>query len=169
MAARNLIHRTAALVAALIAAAAQAHVTLADPLASAGSYYAGFFRVSHGCSGSPTVSIRIEIPPTIAIARPQPKPGWTLSVEKAAPGGRVTAITWSGRLEADQFDQFGMMLKLPDAPGMLFFPTIQHCETGENDWTARPAPGQDRHSLAAPAPTLEVTPAGEMPMDHMKM
>jgi uncharacterized protein YcnI len=159
----------ATLALSLAASAAQAHITLAEPQAKAGSYHVAFFRVGHGCGNSATVSIRIAIPPEVASAHPQPKPGWTLSIEKA--GGRVTAIQWSGRLEADQFDQFGMMLKLPPAPGRLWFPTVQRCEAGEVDWTMVPVGGQSPHDLKSPAPMLELVPgdAMPMPMDHMKM
>ena len=149
------------------AVAAGAHIVLAEPQAKAGSYHAAFFRVSHGCAGSATLSIRVAIPAGIASAHPQPKPGWTLAVEKQ--GERVSAILWTGRLEDDQFDQFGVMLKLPAAPGRLYFPTVQRCDAGENDWTMIPAAGQSPHALKSPAPMLELTPAEGMPMDHMHM
>ena len=180
------ISRAAALTSLALAGAAGAHITFADPGADpgakagakAGAYYAGFLRVSHGCAGSPTVSIRVAIPDSVSSARPQPKPGWTLSVEKAplpkpvrAEGGgevrdRVTAITWTGRLEADQFDQFGIMLKLPDATGPLYFPTVQRCAAGRTEWTTIPAPGQPWHSVDHPAPVLEVSAGGG---DAMRM
>ena len=163
------------------ATAAHAHIVFAEPGATAGNYYAGFLRVSHGCAGSPTVSIRVEIPAAIASARPQPKPGWTLTVEKAllatpitSEGGgtvrdRVTAITWTGRLDADQFDQFGIMLKLPDAKATLYFPTVQRCEMGSNEWTMIPAAGQPWHSVKSPAPVLDVTTAAAASTHAMKM
>ena len=90
---------------ALLPAAAAAHIVFAEPQATAGGYYAGFLRVSHGCGDAGTVSIRVEIPEAVASARPQPKPGWTLAIEHAAlktpikaEGGatltqRVSAIT----------------------------------------------------------------------------
>ena len=179
------LHRTVRSVTALalmLAAgtAAQAHITFAEPSAAPGSYYAGFLRVSHGCAGSATVSIRVQMPDGVAIVRPQPKPGWTLRIEKAplatpirGEGGevreRVVAVTWSGRLDADQFDQFGLLLKLPDRPGALYFPTVQQCETGRNDWTAIPAAGQPWHSVRNPAPVLTVTGAAAASMGAMKM
>ncbi|WP_174284573.1 YcnI family protein [Sphingomonas bacterium] len=169
----------AALAATLTTTMAHAHIVFADPAGMAGSYYAGFLRVSHGCAGSPTTAIRVEIPVGVTVARPQPKPGWTLSIEKAplpAPvrsedgevRERVAAITWSGRLDPDQFDQFGIMLKLPAAPGPLYFPTLQQCATGRNAWTMIPAAGQPWHSVKSPAPVLEITPATPHP-DAMKM
>ena len=160
--------------AALIAMPAAAHIVFADPHAGAGSYYAGFLRVAHGCGTSGTVSVRVTIPEAIAGARPQPKPGWTLAIERtplATPvhgeGGpvtdRVSAISWTGSLPADQFDQFGIMMKLPDAAGPLYFPTEQRCTTGSNDWIAIPAAPDQWHDTPSPAPMLMVMvkPAAE--------
>jgi len=159
----------AILILSVGAGPALAHIALAETQARAGSYHVVVFRVGHGCGELPTVRIRISIPAGIAIARPQPKPGWALSIAKTAE--RVTAIEWTGRLEADQFDQFAVMLKLPSEPGRLYFPTVQRCVAGENDWTMVPAAGQSDRGLKAPAPMLELMPADPMPaaMDHMRM
>lgn len=148
---------------------AMAHVVLAEPKARSGSYYAGFFRVSHGCGTSDTVSVRISMPESLLSARPQPKAGWTVQVEHApldtsrqGEGGaiitdRVAAITWTGRLPADQFDQFGVMMKLPGSVGPLYFPTVQTCVSGENRWVDIPASGQAWHDVENPAPVIELT------------
>ena len=170
-------------VAALLAiapAASSAHIVFAEPQAAAGSYYAGFLRVSHGCGASPTVSIRVEVPAGIDIARPQPKPGWTLAIEHAplritimSESGatvteRVSAVTWTGDLPADEFDQFGLMLKLPAGAGPLYFPTTQRCTEGSNAWINRPASPDMWHMTAMPAPMLIVVPAtgGTTTMAH---
>lgn len=149
-----------------LAANASAHVVFAEPEAAPNSYYAGFLRVSHGCGDSPTRSVRVEIPEGINIARPQPKPGWTLQVERAplatpirSEGGheiteRVTAIIWTGDLPADQFDQFGIMMRLPDEPGPLYFPVTQTCAVGAQTWSEIPPPGAAWHSVPRPAPVL---------------
>ena len=161
-----------------ISTAAIAHITLAEPSAPAGSYHAAFFRVSHGCAGSPTLAIRVEIPANVTVARPQPKAGWTVAIERAplpspvrSEGGemvndRVAAITWTGQLAPDEFDQFGVMLKLPDATGPLYFPTIQRCVSSSTSWTTIPAAGQAWHSVKTPAPVLELMKpsAGAMSM-----
>jgi uncharacterized protein YcnI len=148
---------------------ALAHVTLAEPKAGAGSYYVGAFRVGHGCSGSPTTALRIEIPDGIASARPQPKPGWTVEIEtaplaKPVPGemgetvtSRVTAVTLNGgSLPGDQFDQFLVLMKLPAVPGQLLFPATQTCAKGEEHWSDAPMAGM---RMPHPAPALTVTPA----------
>ena len=67
---------------------------------------------------------------------------------------RVTAVTWRGRLEADQFDQFGIMLKLPATGAQLYFPTVQTCQAGERRWTQIPAAGAAWNSVPNPAPVL---------------
>ena len=152
---------------------ASAHIVLAEDTADAGAYYAGFFRIGHGCDGQATASVRIEIPAGVLTARPQPKPGWTVTVETAplpepvkGEGGheiaeRVAAITWAGTLPADQFDQFGVLMKLLDAAGPLYFPTVQSCGEAEIRWTDIPAPGQAWHEAPHPAPVLTLTSAGD--------
>lgn len=152
--------------AALFGASAAAHIVFAEPQAAPNSYYAGFIRVSHGCGASPTRSIRVEIPDSISIARPQPKPGWSLSVEHAplrtpirSEGGheiteRVTAITWTGELPADQFDQFGIMMRLPAQAGPLHFPVTQTCAEGETRWTDIAPAGAAWNSVPHPAAVL---------------
>ena len=165
-----------------LANAAAAHVTLADPQATPGAYYTSAFKVTHGCAGSATTALRVEIPSAIMVAKPQPKPGWTVQIEReplAIPvkgeGGRmlterVKAITWrGGPLLDEDWDQFGIMAKLPDAPGKLYFPAIQTCQTGEERWTEVPAPGESGR-LAHPAPVLTVSPkAAPDPMAGMDM
>ncbi|WP_235528774.1 MULTISPECIES: YcnI family protein [unclassified Phenylobacterium] len=142
----------AAAIAALPAAAA-AHV-VADPgRASAGAYQAVVFRVGHGCGEAATTALRIEIPPQMASARPQPKPGWALEIERQ--DGKVTALTWRGELPADQFDEFAVLFKLPDEAANLYFPTVQSCGAEQSQWTEIPAPGE---RASHPAPALVVTP-----------
>ncbi len=106
-------------------APAAAHVVLSPRGAPAASYYSGAFHVGHGCAGSATTALRVEIPAAIVNAKPQPKAGWTLEIEReplAAPfkgeGGetittRAKAFTWRGRLPEEQFDEFGVTAKLP--------------------------------------------------------
>lgn len=162
---------------ALLSASAAAHVVIEPTAATAGRYYAGRFRVGHGCGTAATTALRIELPAAIVSAKPQPKPGWTVEIERVAlaeavhgEGGaireRVVAITWRGRLPADQFDEFGMMFKLPPAAGALYFPAVQSCDGKEQRWTMIPAAGQDWHSVPNPAPVLTVTSAHEGHSGH---
>lgn len=164
--------------AGALAPPAAAHVVFAEPQAASGSYYAGFLRVGHGCGDSPTRAVRVEIPDGVMIARPQPKPGWTLSVERAplptpiiGEGGhditeRVAAITWRGELPADQFDEFGILLRLPDQTGPLYFPVVQTCADGEQRWEHIPADGAAWNSVPRPAPVLTLRGAIGDPHHH---
>lgn len=161
----------AGLAAVSIAGAAQAHVVFAQPVATAGAHWAGALRVSHGCDGAATTSVQVEIPVGIVVARPQPKAGWTIVIEReplAAPvtaegGGmlteRVSAITWTGRLPDDQFEEFGLAAKLPAGAGLLAFPVIQTCEQGETRWTEIAAAGAPRPAHPAPVLTVQTGPA----------
>ena len=150
----------AALVAALPSTAA-GHVAADPGRASAGAYQAVVFRVGHGCGEAATTALRIEIPTEMASARPQPKPGWTLEIERQ--DGKVTAVTWRGELPDDQFDEFAMLFKLPDQPATLYFPTVQSCGADESQWTEIPSAGE---RASHPAPALVVTPKAAAAETH---
>ncbi len=145
------------LLAAALAAATptHAHVSVDPGDAKAGAYQVLRFRVGHGCGDAATTALRIETPLGLAGARPQPKPGWTLTIEKE--GERVSALVWRGALPADQFDEFAVIAKLPAEPGVLYFPAVQTCGGEESQWTGIPDPGETR--LSHPAPALRVLPA----------
>lgn len=165
--------RAIALLAAMapvLAPLAAAH-TVADPDAGpAGGSLRTSFRVTHGCKGSPTVALAIRMPAGVISAKPMPKPGWTVEVkteplEKPVAGlhgvtirQAVTEVSWrGGRLENAQFDEFTVLVGLPDRPGeTLYFPTVQTCEKGVNEWTGIPAGGQSWHDLPSPAPFVRL-------------
>lgn len=163
--------RKVILALALTAAPAAAHIVLSPDRAPSGSYYAGKLRVGHGCDAAATTELQVAIPESIVDAKPQPKPGWTVDITRAArtkpimfegreQRQRVAAITWRGRLPVDQFDEFGLMLKLPaQATGPVYFPAVQTCEAGERRWTQVPAAGAAWTSVKAPAPVLNVDAA----------
>ncbi len=154
---------TAALLVPLPAAA---HIVLETREAPAGSYHKTIFRVPHGCSGSPTTAIAVTIPAGILVAKPQPKPGWQLTiVRQALPqpvkgphdstiAERVDRIVWEGGSLPDSwFDEFAIQVRLPDAsPGtLLHFPVEQTCAEGARHWTSTDASQPD------PAPALRLT------------
>src|ERR1700730_9269149 len=65
-------------VAALAASPASAHITLENKQAPIGAYYKAVFAVPHGCAGSATTKIRVQIPEGEVAAKPRPKAGWTV-------------------------------------------------------------------------------------------
>ncbi|TDG05923.1 DUF1775 domain-containing protein [Paracraurococcus ruber] len=157
---------------ALPLAAPRAHVTLDPAAAPAGSYVRAALRVPHGCAGAATTRISLELPEGVYSAKPMPKPGWRLTIERRRlpeavrnPHGReiedeVARITWEGGpLPDTQYEEFVLMLQAPNEPGgVLYLPVQQGCEGGRSDnWAERPAAGQHAHDLARPAPALRLT------------
>ena len=113
---------------------AHAQIVLSQPSFEAGQNYAAFFKVEHGCDGSPTVALRVQIPAGVTVLQKPEKPGWQL--ESQTVKDSLTEITWRGRLDARASDQFGLFLKLPTKPGPVYFPAVQQCEKGELRSTA---------------------------------
>lgn len=155
---------------ALLAASgsALAHVTLETPTAASGGYYKGVLKIGHGCNGSPTTAISVEMPEGLRLAQPMPKAGWEVEVSKSAVKpfdnyGRkvsedVSRITWKGgKLPSNFYDEFVFQAKIAAQPGKLYFKVKQLCEQGETNWADIPAPGQDAHDLKSPAAELTVT------------
>lgn len=156
--------------AMFVAIPAHAHVTANPDTATAGKYFETKFRISHGCDGSDTVEVHISLPKGFVTAKPQYKAGWTATVvksklDKPVPAGhgkmadeQIDEIIWKGGpLPHDQYDEFGVLMKLPDAPGTLWFPVKQICEKGVEDWKNVPA-GGEWHETDHPAPFVKITP-----------
>lgn len=146
-----------ATVAAALAASTPAvgHVSVHPQSAAAGAYQVLRFGVGHGCGDQATTAVSLEIPAGVSVARPQPKPGWTLEI--AREGEAVRALTWrGGPLPADQFDEFVLLVRLPEASGPLAFPARQSCGPVETLWNELPANGASRPKR--PAPILDVQP-----------
>jgi len=150
---------------ALSAGPAAAHIVLSQKTFEAGTNFAAFFKVEHGCDGSPTVSLRVEIPDGVSVLELPPKDGWTTNAERS--NGTIKAVSWRGRLEGGQADQFGVLLKLPSRTGAIYFPTVQRCAKGEMRWTEIPVGIQTAKDLKRPAPSVELTAAVERPAMYM--
>lgn len=145
--------RSLAVIAALATAApAAAHVSVQPKAATVGAYEVLRFGVGHGCDDKATTRLVVNIPTDAQSARPQPKPGWSLSIQHAPDDAKkVTSVTWTGRLAADQFDEFLIQVHLPKDGATAVFPAIQTCGKAQNAWN-----GADPQH---PAPTVSLTPA----------
>ena len=146
--------------AVLLARHASAQIVLSETAFEAGSRYAAFFKVEHGCGPSPTVSLEVKIPEGVAVLQLPEKPGWTVSAKRVvglAGKPRIASVTWRGRLEGESKDQFGLLLQLPPQAGPLYFPVIQRCVSGETRWTDIPTEGHPSRDLSHPAPVLMLT------------
>ena len=160
-------------VATLTASSASAHITLQNREAAIGSFYKAVFVVPHGCAGSATTKIRVQIPDGVIDVKPMPKPGWnveTVRAKYANPydfhGGKLTEgvkeVDWSGgKLPDDFYDEFVLSMFLTGdlKPGtMLYFPTVQECEQGISRWIDIPSDPAHAHDSKWPAPGLKLLP-----------
>ena len=163
-----------AAIALSLAAPAGAHVTATPSTAAAGAYTVVTFSVGHGCEGSPTTKIEIQVPESVLSVTPSRNPFYDVekTIEKLdepvadAHGNEVTertasiVYTASTPLPDGERDAFELSFQLPDAEGeTLSFPTIQTCQKGETGWTEVPADGQDAEELESPAPAFEIVAA----------
>src|SRR4029078_3200069 len=169
--------KTGFVVAAIVLAAspACAHVGLETKQATIGASYKAVFTVPHGCAGSPTVKIRVQIPEGVIGVKPMPKAGWTLetvkgkyAVEYENHGRKVSEgvkeVVWSGgKLADDNYDEFIVATYLtaglkPNTT--LYFPVVQECEQGVSRWIDIPKEGQGGggggDDSASPAPGLKL-------------
>jgi periplasmic copper chaperone A len=163
------------LAAALAASPVHAHVSLENRQAAVGSYYNAVFGVPHGCAGSATTKIRVQIPEGVIGIKPMPKAGWKLETIKGKYAAEyefhgaklsegVKEVVWSGgKLADDNYDEFVMATYLTDrlkANTTLYFPVVQECEQGVSRWIDIPAAGQGGHShdhgSKSPAPGLKL-------------
>ncbi|MBZ6075534.1 DUF1775 domain-containing protein [Microvirga puerhi] len=164
----------AASVLALSATSALAHVSFETAQTAPNSTYKAVLRVPHGCGGQPTLKIRVRIPEGIIAVKPMPKPGWTLETVKGAyarsyslygdpVGDGVKEIVWTGSLDDAFYDEFVFQARFTDAfqPGAtVYFPVVQTCSNGSEQWTQVPTAGQDPNSLKSPAPAVRIAAAG---------
>lgn len=153
---------------------ASAHVVLEYQVAPAGASYKATFKVGHGCGASPTRQVAVDIPAGVRGARPMPKPGWALDVQREklpqpdTSHGRsitedVVRVTWTAKTAEDMlpnahYDEFVLVAATPEQAGTVYWPVRQACAEGRNDWVELPKPGQKLSDLKSPAAALEILP-----------
>ncbi|RZU63961.1 uncharacterized protein YcnI [Microterricola gilva] len=143
--------------------AASAHVTVTPSDTAAGAYTLLTFSAAHGCEGSPTTKMTIDIPEGIISVSPTVNPNWT--IEKISTGegdaARVSQVVYTAitPLEDGYRDTFVLSAKLPDAAAgeTLEFPVLQSCTVGETSWSETSVAGEDEPEL--PAPFIVLTEA----------
>lgn len=151
---------------------ALAHVTLEAPSASVGSTYKAVMRVGHGCGGSPTLKIRVQIPEGVVAVEPMPKPGWKMDTiegpykrpydDNGTPVTQgVREIVWTGKLPDRHHDEFVFQAYLTDSlkpDTILYFPVVQECEKGVERWIEIPTEGRNADDYKSPAPGVKLRP-----------
>ncbi|MDO9403905.1 MAG: copper chaperone PCu(A)C [Polaromonas sp.] len=156
----------AALLLGTGASASFAHVVLAEKTATAGSDYKAAFKVGHGCDGSPTTGITVELPAGFANAKPVFKSGWSVGMQANQSGGASrSTVSWKAgskdaALADGKRDEFVINGKLPNTTGPLWFKVLQTCENGSINWSEVPAAGTSTAGLKSPAALLDVQAVG---------
>lgn len=158
----------------LASSAASAHILLEPKQAAIGADYKAMFIVPHGCSGSATVKLRVQIPEGVIVTLPPSKAGWTVEIvngkyaaaydyrgAKATEG--IKEVAWSGGKVPDKTrEEFVIETFLteglkPDTT--LHFPVVQECEQGISRWIEIPPDGAAHsHEGKWPAPGVKLTP-----------
>ena len=138
-----------------LASAAQAHVVVQPATAAPGATETLNFMVGHGCSGQPTTALRVEMPKSVSEVAPQPKAGWTLTVETLPGGGR--AVSWRDGGPLIKADSFPVRVRMPRDRAAVAFVAVQSCGATQVRWdepveAVRPKP-------AHPAPTVTLAAA----------
>jgi len=163
-----------ALAMTFMASSAHAHITLETREATIGSSYKAVFAVPHGCAGSATIKIRVQIPEGVIGVKPMPKAGWNVetvegkyATEYDFHGAKlsqgVKEVAWSGgKLPDSNYDEFvliGFLTESLKPNTMLYFPTVQECEQGVSRWIDIPAEGSAGHAHdKSPAPGVKLMP-----------
>src|ERR1700760_1704248 len=160
-------------IATLTASSARAHITLEKREATVGSSYKAVFVVPHGCAGSATTRIRVQIPDGVIDVKPMPKPGWNVEAIKGKYASEydfhgtrlsegVKEVVWSGgKLPDDFYDEFVISTFLTTAlkpDTVLYFPVVQECEQGISRWIDIPADPAHPHDSKWPAPGVKLLP-----------
>ncbi len=158
--------RHASLLLAAIAfspAAAFAHVSITSGPGFADKSQEVTFSIGHGCEGTDTSKLRIELPAAVTAVRAETSDFGRATVERNA-AGEAIAVSWQ-KPDADLLDgddnyyKLVIRFKVPNQPfTTLRFPAHQTCRTPGGtekvvDWIAIDESGGE------PAPVLRILPA----------
>jgi uncharacterized protein len=158
----------------LVASPASAHVTVSRPDARAGGYGKVVFRVPTESDTASTTKVRVTLPEDTPFASvgAQPKPGWTVDVEKAKLDEPITShgttlteavrtVTWStdgDGIAPGEFDEFALSLgRMPDVEALTFAAEQTYDDGEVVAWDQPTEEGQDEPEH--PAPVLELASA----------
>lgn len=152
----------------IVASAASAHVTLQPTQVAPGDFTRLDVRVPNERDNAGTTKVEVQFPPGFAFVSTEPVPGWTAVVKRrkaAKPieteGEKLTdevaTVTWTGNgktgiVKPGEFQDFGLSVGMPDAPGeTLTFKALQTYAGGEVVRWIGPPDSED------PAPQVVLT------------
>ncbi len=137
-------------VALCIAGPASAHIHTDPEEVKAGTENTVGFIIEHGCDGSPTTQIELQLPDGVTGITGVDANGFTAAVD-----GQV--VTFSGGSLPDETEQaFEVTFTAPAEAGTIDIPMIQTCEEGSTDWIESEVEGQPEPDH--PAPQLVIAP-----------
>jgi uncharacterized protein YcnI len=154
-----------------LAGPASAHVTISPPAGNAGEYTIATVSVPHGCDGSATTKVAIQVPKELVSITPTRNPFWTVTKKlqhlstpiKDSEGNeiteRVAQIIYTAKtpLPDGQRDAFDLAFQVPKLTGKtIYFPTIQTCEKGQTAWVEIAPKGAAEPEY--PSPSLLILP-----------
>ncbi|QIG38180.1 DUF1775 domain-containing protein [Microbacterium sp. 4R-513] len=144
--------------------AASAHVHVDPATAEAGTPQTLTFSFAHGCEGSPTSAIVIDIPETVATTTPVSQGGWTIQRD-LGPDEQPTRVTFTADTSVESGIQASVALVITFSEEAAYsdvaFPVTQECVTGSTAWTEVATDGADPETLEAPAPVVAVGAVAE--------
>jgi uncharacterized protein YcnI len=171
-----IVAAAAALMAIAIAGPSSAHVTANPNEGPAGGFFKTNFRVGHGCDGSPTTEVSVQLPGNVSSVHPQVVAGWDIETKMGeldepieSHGETITEgvreITWTATddgLPDAYLQEFGVSMALPDEAGEpLWFPFVQKCADGSHNWIEIPDSVEEWGEVDEPAPYVVLTAAEE--------
>jgi copper(I)-binding protein len=150
-------------------ATATAHAVLDRSLITPGQSINLSLAIEHGCNGSATTALRLQLPDGLLVETANNAEGFRAETVKArferswtGPQGPVTEgvkeIIWSGgNLPNKTRGEFSFAIHVSadlKATGSLALPVIQTCASGENRWIEFADTQSGRDMLKSPAPVL---------------
>jgi uncharacterized protein YcnI len=152
----------ALVLAAPLAASAHVHVTPEEASANASTRLA--FSFSHGCDGSPTTALTVQIPEGVDGVTPVLDGAWSIERE-LGDDGIPTRVTYTAMTPVEDGLSASVSMDVIFASSVaesdVAFPVLQTCATGQTDWAEVAEDGQDPHDLDAPAPVVAVGTVAE--------
>jgi len=144
--------------------AASAHVHVTPEAASAGATETLTFSFAHGCDGSPTTALAVDIPEGVGNATPLVQGGWSITRELGSDGVPTRVVYTADTPVEDGLKatvSMDVLFTEETADTTLAFPVTQTCAEGETAWTQIAEEGEDPHDLDAPAPLVAVGAVAE--------
>ena len=150
---------------------ARAHVSITSGPGFANTSQVITFGVGHGCSGSDTYTVTVDIPAGVMSVRAEDSTFGKAKVTRDA-AQNVISVTWqrtdADLIEADDnYYRLSIRAKLPDQPfTTLYFPTHQTCKKKSDgtvlpvvDWVGMTEDESHDAGTVEPAPAVAILPA----------